>query len=99
MYYDGFFPGPVTSEPGFWVYPIPNDGHFTVAISLPAEDTFDITVYNSLGIQIFELPGIVVKDRYKHVIDLRPKLPKGLYTVVFKCDDYRVVKKVLIYNR
>jgi hypothetical protein len=40
-----------------------------------------------------------VKSKYKHVVDLRPRLPKGLYTVVFKCDDYQVVKKVLIYNR
>ncbi len=99
IYYDGFFPGPVTDKPGFWVYPVPNDGHFTVAISLPAEDVFDITVFNSLGMQIFEIPGIVVKNKFKRMVDLRPRLPKGLFTVVFKCDDYQVVKKVLIYNR
>jgi hypothetical protein len=97
--FDGVFPGPITSEPGFWVYPVPNDGHFTVAISLPSEDIFDITVYNSLGVQLFELPGIVVKSKFKRIIDLRPKVPKGLYVVIFKCNDYQVVKKVLIYNR
>jgi hypothetical protein len=99
LYYDGFFPGTGTDEPGFWVYPVPNDGHFTVAISLPVEDVFNVIVYNSLGVQIFELPDILVDKKYKHVIDLRPKMARGLYTVVFKCEDYRVVKKIVISGR
>ncbi|MDP1622166.1 MAG: hypothetical protein Q8M08_07485 [Bacteroidales bacterium] len=99
IYYYGKFPGSITGEYGFWVYPIPNDGHFTVAISLPAEDTFDITIFNSLGVKIFEIPAVFVKSKFKRLIDLRPRFPKGLYTVVFKCDDYRVVKKVLINTR
>jgi hypothetical protein len=99
IFFDGVFPGPVTSEPGFWVYPVPNNGQFTVAISLPSEDTFDITVYNSLGIQLYQIPDVFVQNKYKQVIDLRPKMPKGLYAVIFKCADYQVVKKMLIYNR
>jgi hypothetical protein len=99
IFFDGVFPGPVTSEPGFWVYPVPNNGQFTVAISLPAEDTFDITVYNSLGVQLYQIPDVFVQDKFKQVIDLRPKMPKGLYAVIFKCTDYQVVKKMLIYNR
>ncbi len=98
VYFDGVFPGPITDEPGFWVYPVPNDGHFTVAISLPEEDVFDVTVYNSLGVQLYQIPGIVVKDKFKQVIDLRHSVSKGMFTVVFKCDDYQVVKKALIYN-
>jgi len=84
--------------PAILVYPVPNDGHFTVEITLRKEETFDISFFNALGIKFFELPGVYVKDRYKKVIDLRPK-PKGVYTVLFKCADYKVIKKILIYNR
>ena len=99
IFFDGVFPGPITSEPGFWVYPVPNNGQFTVAISLPSEDTFDVTVYNSLGVQLYQIPDVFVHNKFKQVIDLRPKMPKGLYAVIFKCDDYQVIKKMLIYNR
>ncbi|MEI6435710.1 MAG: hypothetical protein WCP32_12755, partial [Bacteroidota bacterium] len=99
IYFEGVSPVTPPIEPGFWVYPIPSDGQFTVKILLPTEDIFDIMIFNSLGMKIFELPGIVVKSKFKQLIDLRPKMPRGLFTVIFKCSGYQVVKKVLICNR
>jgi hypothetical protein len=85
-------------EPGILVYPVPNDGHFTVSITLASPDTFTIHVYDHLGRKLHEVADLFVNKKYKEVFDLRP-LPKGVYSVVFKCKDYQVVKKILVNKK
>jgi hypothetical protein len=86
---------PAWLEPGIKVYPVPNDGRFTISIVLLAEETFDITIYNSLGEKVYEKPDLFVKNTYKEVVNLQ-SLRRGLYSVFFKCKDYEVVKKMII---
>jgi hypothetical protein len=63
----------------------------------PSSETFTITVYNSLGVQVREVKDIEVNGRFDQVVDLRP-VAAGMYTVVIRGKDSRVIKKVVVRN-
>jgi hypothetical protein len=77
------------------VYPVPNDGLFTVSIISTSLDPFTITVFSNLGIRIQEIKDIRVNVEFYQVIDLRTVLA-GIYTVVIRNSSNYVVKKVVI---
>ena len=79
----------------FNIYPVPNDGKFTVSLVSQAEDTFTITVFTSLGVQIREIKDIAVNGRFDQEIDLRPA-SDGVYMVVIRNGNNHVVKKAVI---
>ncbi len=80
----------------FSIFPVPNDGLFTAAISYPGDVTFTIVIYNQLGGKLFEIRDVAtVGGKFETRIDLRP-IPNGIYSVVFMNSEYKVVKKVLI---
>jgi N-acetylneuraminic acid mutarotase len=79
------------------IYPVPNDGQFDISINTASEEKFIISVYNTLGVKIYEevdvdVPGSIIK-----VIDLRP-VPNGVYTVVIENSQNQVVKKIVVYK-
>jgi len=80
---------------GLNVYPVPNDGRFTVEIASQVQKTFTIQVFNQIGIKIFELGDWKVDGSMEKQIDLRP-VPNGIYSVVFLNGEKKVVKKVLV---
>ena len=78
------------------IYPVPNDGRFTVSIANPTADLFTIKVYNNLGALVKEISNVEVNGTaVERLIDLRPT-PSGLYNVVIQNGDNRVIRKVLI---
>ena len=77
------------------VYPVPNDGRFTVSIISPVQETFTIVVYNQIGAKIFELGDVHVNGTFEKQIDLRP-VANGIYSVVFLNSEHKVVRKVLV---
>jgi len=80
----------------FSIYPVPNNGLFTATILYPVDDTFTITVYNQLGVKLFEMADVnIAGGKFTTQIDLRP-VSVGVYTVVFTNNEHKVVKKVLI---
>jgi hypothetical protein len=81
----------------FSIFPVPNDGRFTVLMSSSSPETFTITVFNNLGVQVCEVKNLEVNGYFNQVIDLRPA-PSGVYTVMIRNDSSRVVKKVLVNN-
>jgi hypothetical protein len=83
------------SNNNFSIYPIPNDGRFTVSITSAVQETFTINVYNQIGAKIFELNGVQVNGTLEKQIDLRP-VANGIYTVVLLNSEHKVVKKVLV---
>jgi hypothetical protein len=82
----------------FIVYPVPNDGHFTVSISLHSEESFTIEVYNYLGKRLYKNCDIPVKSRYEKTVDLRP-LAAGIYSVVFNNKEIKIVKRIIVHNK
>jgi hypothetical protein len=79
----------------FNIYPVPNDGRFTISIVSPVEDTFTVIVYNQLGAKIYELGDVAVSGTFEKQIDLRP-IANGIYSVMFLNKEHKVVKKVLV---
>jgi hypothetical protein len=85
---------PLTGS-SFSVYPVPNDGQFTVTLVSDTREIFSILIYNNLGAKIYEEKGVEVKGAVEKLIDLRP-IPSGIYSIVFQNHDNKVVRKILI---
>jgi hypothetical protein len=83
------------SSSAITVYPVPNDGRFTVSIISPSLEPFTITVFSNLGVRIYEVKDIHVNGQFDQVIDLRSTFT-GIYTVVISNSVLKVVKKVVI---
>jgi hypothetical protein len=77
------------------IYPVPNDGQFNVSITTASNESFSISVYNSLGVKIYEETKVEVNGSLQKVIDLRP-VPNGVYTVIFENSQKQVVKKIVV---
>jgi hypothetical protein len=81
--------------PAITMYPVPNDGRFTVSIVSPSLEPYTISVFTILGVPILELKDIHVNGRTFQVIDMRPA-ENGIYTVMIRNSSYRIVKKVVV---
>jgi len=79
----------------FSVYPVPNDGRFTISITSPVQENYSIEIYNQLGARIYTHGEIPVTNTFEKLIDLRP-VADGIYSVVFLNSQHKVVKKVLV---
>jgi hypothetical protein len=79
------------------IYPVPNDGNFSISVSSRTETTFSLEVFNSLGSKIFSNSNIHVNGTIVTGIDLRP-VSSGLYTVILRNADSQVVRKIMVNN-
>ena len=77
------------------VYPVPNDGKFNVTISTTRNDKIKISVYNSLGIKIYEESDVKVNSSIQKSIDLRP-VSDGVYFLIIENSNNKFVKKIVI---
>lgn len=82
-------------KPVIEIFPNPCDEMFTVQVSSGLSGKADLTVMNYLGVTVFEERGISVTGTTEHTIILK-NAPAGIYMVMFKSNDYTVVKKVVI---
>jgi len=81
----------------FSIYPVPNDGSFTISLGFPEEDMFYIRVYNDLGLQVYEFRKILTNYLSELYIDLKP-IPMGVYTIVVENDHKRITRKIVVIN-
>ena len=81
----------------FNIYPVPNDGKFTVSLVSPSQEPFSITVFTFLGVQILEVKDIPVNGHINQVIDLRPAA-NGIYTIVIRNGSNYFLRKVVVSN-
>jgi len=79
----------------FEVYPVPNNGEFTVEITSADQKTFSIRIYNQLGQVIHEVKEIRVKGKRVQRIGLG-NLPGGIYTMVLQNDAGSATRKIVI---
>jgi hypothetical protein len=77
------------------VYPVPNDGRFKLTIGYPGKSIFNVSIYNNLGMLIYEIPEIEVDGRVEEQIDLF-SATRGVYTIVIRNADEHVIKRILI---
>ena len=79
------------------LYPVPNDGRFTVSITNPYTEPFNIKVFTYLGVQILEVKDILVNKHFDQVIDMRPAI-NGIYFVLIRNNsiNLNIVKKIVV---
>ena len=85
----------IDDETIFSIYPIPNNGEFTLTIDSPIDEYYDVFVYNSLGDKIYEKEGIEVIGWAEETIQLK-NASMGVYYVIFHNDNNHVVKKMIV---
>jgi hypothetical protein len=81
--------------PGFSIYPVPNNGKFVASIISSGEKNYTITVFNDLGMKMYERTDIRVNGKFQQSIDLNNPAT-GVYTVVLQGDDHTVIRKILV---
>jgi hypothetical protein len=79
----------------FTLYPVPNDGKFTVEISSAVQDTYTLEIFNMLGSRIYVKSGIEVTGNLTMNVDLRP-VPDGIYTVVLRNAEGKAIRKMIV---
>ncbi|MCU0371554.1 MAG: T9SS type A sorting domain-containing protein, partial [Bacteroidales bacterium] len=79
----------------FNIYPVPNNGSFTVSFDIQKEETFFISVFNNIGVKVYEMKDFHANDAALLTIDL-DNPSNGFYTVVFTGSDQTVIRKILV---
>lgn len=77
------------------LYPVPNKGEFTMAITTADEKEFSIYVYNQAGQKNYEKNGLHINGEFREYVNLTSPA-SGIYTVVIKSKDGNVVKKIIV---
>ena len=77
------------------VYPVPSDGRFIVYIPNSSKEPYSISIYNSLGILIYEQNTVDVNSSDQKIIDLRP-IPAGVYILTYGNSRNQEVKKIIV---
>ena len=89
----GIQPDPASAK--FVIYPVPNDGRFTISITSPTSENYNIKIYNTLGVMICEIRNMEASGTTERTIDLRPA-PTGIYSVIIENGNKQVLRKILI---
>jgi hypothetical protein len=77
------------------IMPVPNDGHFTIAIESGLPQAFRAFIFNSLGVQVWSSVEQPSAACIKIPVDLG-YLPVGMYTVIITSEDKTVIRKVVV---
>jgi large repetitive protein len=81
--------------PTITIHPVPNDGKFTISITSASKESFNLSVLNNLGVEVYQQTNITVKGTVEKVIDLRP-IPSGIYSVIIRNRENQVIRKILV---
>jgi hypothetical protein len=78
-----------------YITPNPNNGVFTVGLGSLPDEKVDLTIYNTVGTQIYHIPGLQISANPETTISLQD-VPKGLYFIQVKGDTSNYTRKVVI---
>jgi hypothetical protein len=81
--------------PEFCVYPVPNNGRFTITISSPKKENYTISIFNYLGVEVYGLKNITVEGVQKQLVDIS-SANEGVYMVVISNAYNQAARRVLI---
>jgi len=77
------------------VYPNPSNGTFTLELNSVHLQAFDVMVYNSLGVAVYQQLNVAANGKYSTEIGLGD-LPEGIYTLTVTGKDANYIKKIII---
>jgi len=81
--------------PVFSVYPVPNNGKFTLSISSRKTDTYSISIINSLGAEVYNLKNLSVNGIHKQKVDIG-SVSDGVYMIIIRNAEGQASKRILI---
>jgi hypothetical protein len=80
----------------FNLYPVPNNGRFTISIRTLVDESYNVRIYNQLGVMVREIGDIsTVGGKYETKVDLR-NVADGIYSVVFLNSERKVIRKMVL---
>jgi hypothetical protein len=77
------------------IFPNPNTGIFNLEISSLEAENLDITIYNNIGVVVYESRNIEMKGNYSSKIDLSD-FSSGLYFINLTKDGSNYTEKIII---
>ena len=77
------------------VYPNPSNGTFTLELISVKSQNFDVTVYNPLGVAVYQQLNVAANGKYSTEIG-SGDLPEGIYTLTVTGKDTNYIKKIVI---
>jgi photosystem II stability/assembly factor-like uncharacterized protein len=81
----------------FTIYPVPNDGLFTILTNLSPAEKYNLRLINNLGLLVYELSDRVASGNDVIEIDAR-SLPSGMYVLQFMTSERKIVRKMMIHH-
>jgi hypothetical protein len=88
-------PDELPDDIGLSVYPNPNTGMFTVVISSPEPDDFNLQIFSNLGTLVYNESDIRVNGTVTKEIDIR-EVANGVYNVVLAKNDLLLQKRIVV---
>lgn len=86
--------GPDASS--FNLYPVPNDGHFTIEMAAREQGNFVIEITNTLGIKVYRTENFNLENAVTRQIDVQ-NLPNGVYYVTLtNSKNVNIVRRMVI---
>lgn len=80
------------------IFPVPNEGRFTLELTLPESENFRVSVISGLGEIVFETQEQFVSGTNRKFFDL-PNPSDGVYSILLSNDRQFSVTKIIIHKQ
>ncbi|MCD4746570.1 MAG: carboxypeptidase regulatory-like domain-containing protein [Bacteroidales bacterium] len=77
------------------IFPNPNNGYFSLKISINKKENISIRILNSIGDEVYKLNQVNIDDYYHVDIEL-DDLANGLYYLIIYGNETQFVKKIIV---
>lgn len=77
------------------IYPNPNQGQFTIRLSMERSSELELNVLNMMGQQIYRHDAGMINNVWSHNLDLG-QIASGVYLVELKADGQRSLRRVVV---
>jgi len=81
----------------FTIYPVPNEGLFTILTDLSPAEKYNLRLINNLGIPVYELSDRMASGNDVIEIDAS-SLPSGMYVLQFMTSERKIAQKMMIHH-
>ncbi len=77
------------------IFPNPNNGSFTMLMNFSNEGTYNLSVFNVVGMKVYELSNFYINGQTKKNIDLG-SVPAGVYNLVIENNGFKTIRKIVV---
>ena len=77
------------------VFPNPNNGSFTISMNFSNEGMYNLSIFNVVGMKVYELNNFHINGQTKKNIDLG-SVPAGVYNLVIENNGFKTIRKIVV---